>query len=78
MKGIKDFITEAQTAVIDGFMSKISSCQTIDGLKELESFYDKRKKEVGLSDSDDISVRDALKGRREELSAVDEKDPEQF
>lgn len=76
MKTIKELMTEAQTAVIDTFMGKIANCQTLPGLKELEEFYNKRKKEVEISDTDDISVRDALKGRAESLKADD--DAEQF
>ena len=76
MKTIKELMTEAQTAVIDTFMGKIANCQTLPGLKELEEFYNKRKKEVEISDTDDISVRDALKGRAEALKADD--DAEQF
>ena len=49
-------------ATIDNFMSKINACQTLDGLEELEKYYDKRSKETTLADSDDIIVRDALRG----------------
>lgn len=72
MKTIKELMTEAQAAVIDNFMNKIASCQTLPGLKELEKFYNTRKKEVELNDTDDISIRDALKGRAEALKAEDE------
>lgn len=76
MKTIKELMAESQTAVIDTFMGKIANCQTLPGLKELEGFYNKRKKEVEISDTDDISIRDALKGRAEALKADDE--AEQF
>lgn len=76
MKTIKELMAEAQAAVIDTFMGKISSCQTLEGLKELEKFYNKRKKEVEICDTDDISIRDALKGRAESLKSEDEQ--EQF
>jgi hypothetical protein len=76
LKTVKELMTEAQTAVIDTFMNKIASCQTLPGLKELEGFYNKRKKEVEISDTDDISIRDALKGRAEALKSEDE--AEQF
>lgn len=76
MKTIKQLMTEAQEAVIDAFMGKIASCQTLPGLKELEGFYNKRKKEVSISDTDDISIRDALKGRADALKSEDEQ--EQF
>lgn len=72
MKTVNELLREGQEAIIDTFMGKISSCQTLPGLKELESFYNKRKKEVDLKDTDDISIRDALKGRAEELKASDE------
>lgn len=76
MKSVKELMTEAQAAVIDTFMNKIASCQTLEGLKELEKFYNSRKKEVELGDTDDISIRDALKGRAEALKSEDE--AEQF
>ncbi|UCR74126.1 DNA helicase [Klebsiella phage vB_KpnM_5N] len=66
-------------ATIDNFMSKINACQTLDGLEELEKYYDKRSKETTLSDSDDIIVRDALAGRRQALEADSEdEDDEDF
>lgn len=71
----KTFVNEA---AIDGFMNKIASCQTIDGIKELEKYYDKRKKETELKDADDISIRDALAGRRAELESEDSEAEEEF
>ncbi|WJZ28086.1 DNA helicase [Serratia phage 92A1] len=70
-----DFIYEA---TIDGFMGKISQCQTMDGIEELEKYYKKRSKEAELKDSDDISIRDALAGKRTELESMepDEEDEE--
>ena len=60
-------------------MSKINACQTLDGLEELEKYYDKRSKETTLADSDDIIVRDALAGRRQALEADSEdEDDEDF
>ncbi|MGZ7234484.1 UvsW-1 domain-containing protein [Streptococcus pyogenes] len=38
-------------------------------MKELEKYYNTRVKEVEVAASDDISMRDAIKGRREELKA---------
>nr|CAK6607972.1 DNA helicase [Klebsiella phage vB_Kte_K65PH164] len=64
-------------ATIDNFMSKINACQTLDGLKELEKYYDKRSKETTLADSDDIIVRDALAGRRQALEADSEDDEDE-
>lgn len=60
----KDFTKEAS---IFSFMDKIRSCQTLEGLDELETYYNKRIKSVELKDADDISIRDALAGRREEI-----------
>ncbi|QPI17844.1 split helicase [Pectobacterium phage POP12] len=74
MKTFKQMITEA---TIDDFMSKIASCQTLDGIKELETYYSKRVKEVQLSHSDDISVRDAIKGRTQELTDANEPEQEE-
>lgn len=66
-------------STIDNFMSKINACQTLDGLEELEKYYDKRSKETTLADSDDIIVRDALAGRRQALEADSEdEDDEDF
>lgn len=64
--------TTLREATIDNFMSKINACQTLDGLEELEKYYDKRSKETTLADSDDIIVRDALAGRRQALEADSE------
>ena len=66
MISFKDFLYEAS---IDDFMSKINSCQTLEGLGELEKYYKKRAKEAELKDTDDIQVRDALAGRKDALSA---------
>lgn len=67
MKSFNDF--RLYEAAIDDFMSKVASCRTMDGLKELEKYYKNRVKEVDVAPSDDISMRDALKGRSEELKA---------
>lgn len=69
----KAFIFEAS---IGTFMNKIQTCKTIQGLKELEKYYTDRCKELELNDADDISIRDALAGRREELEA-DNVEPEE-
>ncbi|HHB0793437.1 TPA: UvsW-1 domain-containing protein [Vibrio cholerae] len=69
----KDFIREASIA---GFMDKIRSCQTVEGLKELETYYSKRVKDVDLKDADDISIRDAIAGRREEIELAAEENEE--
>lgn len=75
MKTFEEVIYEAS---IDDFMAKVNSCQTKDGLKELEKYYDKRSKEAELKDSDDITVRDALAGRRAALEDEDEGEDESF
>ncbi|AIZ01971.1 hypothetical protein VR5_184 [Escherichia phage vb_EcoM-VR5] len=75
MKSFKEVIYEAS---IESFMSKISSCQTMDGLEELEKYYKTRSKEAELRDSDDISVRDALAGKRSELESMDDDEEEEF
>ncbi len=75
MKSFEEIMYEA---TIESFMSKIGSCQTMDGLKELESYYKKRSKEAELKDSDDISVRDALAGKRAELEDMDDEEDEDF
>lgn len=71
----KQFLYEAS---IDEFMSKIASCHTLEGLEELEAYYKKRIKETELKDTDDISVRDALAGKRAELEGDDEDAEEDF
>lgn len=70
-----EFIYEAD---INGFMNKIAQCQTMDGIKELESYYKKRSSEAELKDSDDISIRDALAGKRTELESLDDEEDEEF
>lgn len=76
MKSFKQLMHEA---VVDGFMSKIQSAQTKEGVDELEKYYTARKKEVELKASDDISIRDAISGSRQELKSMEqEKEPEDF
>ena len=75
MKTFKEVIQEAS---IESFMAKIGSCQTMDGLEELEKYYKTRSKEAELRDSDDISVRDALAGKRSELESMDDDEEEEF
>lgn len=75
MKSFADILYEA---AIEGFMAKIGSCQTLEGLKELEKYYKTRSKETELRDSDDISVRDALEGKKAELSSIDDEAEEDF
>lgn len=70
----KQFLYEAS---IDEFMGKIASCHTLEGLEELEAYYKKRIKETKLKDTDDISVRDALAGKRAELEGDDDEDEEE-
>lgn len=75
MKSFKQVVNEA---AIDDFMNKVASCRTLDGLKELEGYYTKRVKEVDVDHSDDISMRDAIKGRREELKAETQTEEDKF
>lgn len=76
MKNFEEFLYEAD---IQDFMGKVTSCQTKEGLKELEKYYIKRSKEAELKDTDDITLRDALAGRKAELEAADaEEDEESF
>ncbi|WKC55816.1 ATP-dependent DNA helicase [Klebsiella phage R3_1] len=70
----KQFLYEA---AIEDFMSKVNSCQTLDGLGELEKYYKKRVKEADLKDSDDITIRDALAGKRTELESIDSDEEEE-
>lgn len=70
----KQFLYEA---AIEDFMSKVNSCQTLDGLGELEKYYKKRVKEADLKDSDDITIRDALAGKRAELESIDSDEEEE-
>lgn len=76
MISFKQFLSEA---VIDGFMRKIYSCNTISGLDELEAYYETRKKETTLKPCDDISIRDAIAGRRKQLedSNAPKQEPEE-
>lgn len=70
MMSFKSFLKEA--ASIENFLSKVTSAQTEEGLKELEGYYSKRMKEVEVGESDDITVRDAISGRREAIKAEKE------
>lgn len=69
MKKVMSFknFTLTEAAVVDAFLAKVESAKTEAGLKELKKYYEKRKKEVDVSDSDDITVRDAIEGRFLEL-----------
>ena len=69
MKKLMSFksFTLNEAAVVDTFLEKIKNAKTEAGLKELKKYYEKRKKEVEVSDSDDITVRDAIEGRFVEL-----------
>lgn len=75
MLSYNEFLYEAS---IQDFMTKVTSCQTLDGLKELEKYYAKRSKEAELKDTDDITLRDALAGRRAELEAQPDEEDEDF
>lgn len=75
MLSFKKFLTEA---MIDTFMSKIADCQTVEGLDELEKYYNKRVKEVELKDTDDISIRDAIAGKRAMFEEGDDEGEEDF
>lgn len=72
MISFKDILIEAS---VETFMNKIRECQTLAGLEELEKYYSKRIKELEIKDTDDISIRDALEGKRLELEDLEtEKD----
>lgn len=72
MISFKDILIEAS---VETFMNKIRECQTLAGLDELEKYYSKRIKELEIKDTDDISIRDALEGKRLELEDLEtEKD----
>ena len=71
------FVEFIYEAAIEDFMSKVNSCQTLDGLSELEKYYKKRVKESELKDSDDITIRDALAGKRAELESIDSDEAEE-
>ena len=72
MLKFKDILIEAS---VETFMNKIRECQTLAGLDELEKYYSKRIKELEIKDTDDISIRDALEGKRLELEDLEaEKD----
>ncbi|WDS61733.1 DNA helicase [Cronobacter phage vB_Cdu_VP8] len=76
MKEFKELVYEAS---IDSFMQKIYSCQTKDGLLELEKYYKSRVKDTELKDTDDISIRDAIAGKMSEFDASEpDEDEEEF
>ena len=59
---------------IDSFVGKVLACKTLEGLDELEDFYLMRREKVSLEPTDDITIRDSINGRREELEPEDEGD----
>ena len=61
--------TAKLSADITSFLDKINMCKTEAGLKELEKYYSSRKKEVDIKAADDITIRDAIAGRREEIES---------
>lgn len=65
-----------KNADIQGFLDKINNSKTESGLDELKKYYDSRKKEVMVKDSDDITIRDAIDGRREEIQAMYDEEEE--
>lgn len=69
MISFKSFLKEA--ASIEVFLGKIQTAQTEKGLGELEKYYKKRSGEVEVGDSDDITIRDAIAGRRQELKDIE-------
>lgn len=82
MLNFKSFLKEEEevkakmSADITSFLDKINSAKTEAGLDELKKYYDKRKKEVEVKPADDITIRDAIDGRREEIIAQYEEDEE--
>lgn len=67
MISFKSFLKEA--ANIETILGKIEAAQTEEGLDELEKYYIKRTKEVEVGESDDITIRDAIEGRRATIQA---------
>ncbi|MGL4523042.1 MAG: UvsW-1 domain-containing protein [Bacilli bacterium] len=78
MIGFKTFLKEeteqkaaaGPKASIESILAKIQSVQTEEGLGELEKYYARRSKEAEVGESDDITVRDAISGRRAEIKAA--------
>lgn len=80
MISFKSFIREKEeelpkegngaTVDISSFLDKINNCKTEAGLNELEKYYNQRKKEINIKPADDITIRDAIEGRREEIEAM--------
>lgn len=54
---------------VEKFLGKIMSALTPKGLDELERYYKSRVKNVSISDTDDIQIRDAIQGRRDAFAA---------
>jgi hypothetical protein len=79
MLSFNSFIKEAEEAEeadkskssvdIASFLDKINNAKTESGLDELSKYYAKRKKEVEIKSADDITIRDAIDGRREEIES---------
>ena len=63
--------TEKNKAVISDFLQKIYSCGTLVGINELEKYYNRRKTEVTISDTDDIQIRDSIAKKKQEIEDLE-------
>ena len=71
-KKLMEVAEEKRQVNIDSFLSRVMSCQTVEGAKELEKYYKERVKSVVITTDEDIQIRDAIKGKIDSFQTEDD------
>ena len=71
-KKLMEVAEEKRQVNIDNFLSRVMSCQTVEGAKELEKYYKERVKSVVITADEDIQIRDAIKGKIDSFKTEDD------
>lgn len=71
-KKLMEVAEEKRQVNIDNFLSRVMSCQTVEGAKELEKYYKERVKSVVITADEDIQIRDAIKGKIDSFQTEDD------
>lgn len=71
-KKLMEVAEEKRQVNIDNFLSRVMSCQTVEGAKELEKYYKERVKSVVITTDEDIQIRDAIKGKIDSFKTEDD------
>lgn len=71
-KKLMEVAEEKRQVNIDNFLSRVMSCQTVEGAKELEKYYKERVKSVVITTDEDIQIRDAIKGKIDSFQTEDD------